>query len=337
MRAFTLQGSFGLGSLALVEVPDPRPRPGQVVLRMRAASLNYRDLLTIKGQYNPRLRMPLIPLSDGVGEVIEIGEGVTRVKVGDRVSPIFMQSWIEGELDAQKAKSTLGGPLPGVLSELFVVSEEGVVAVPEHLSDEEAAALPCAAVTAWNALFTLGGLKAGDTVLLLGTGGVSVLSLQLARLAGARVIITSSSDEKLERARALGASEVINYRTTPEWDKRARELTGGVGVDHVVEVGGAGTLTRSLAAVRHGGTVSVIGMLAASAQEVSVIPILMRQLRVQGVYVGSRAMFEALNRALAASRLRPVVDDRVFSLREAPAAFAHMEAGGHFGKIVVRF
>nr|WP_153823314.1 NAD(P)-dependent alcohol dehydrogenase [Polyangium spumosum] len=318
-------------------MPDPRPGPAEVVLKMRAASLNYRDLMTVRGQYNPRQPLPLVPLSDGVGEVIEVGPAVTRVKRGDRVCPIFTQAWQDGELDAEKLKTTLGGPLPGVLSELFVASESGLVKVPDHLSDEEAATLPCAGVTAYNALFSSGSVRPGDTVLVQGTGGVSIFALQLARLAGARVIVTSSSDTKLERAKALGAWATINYKTTPDWDKKALELTGGAGVDHVVEVGGAGTLARSMRATRIGGTVSVIGVLAGAAQEMNVLPILMKHLRLQGIMVGSRVMFEAMTRAIDASELRPVIDERTFSFGEAREALAYMESGGHFGKIVLRF
>lgn len=336
MKAIVIQGSFGLGSLAQVDLPDPKPGPGQIVVKMRAASLNYRDLMMVKGQYNPRQPLPLVPLSDGVGEVVELGEGVTRVKKGDRVCPIFAQGWIDGAFDADKAKTTLGGPLPGMLSEYTLVSAEGVVKPPAHLSDEEAAALPCAAVTAWNALFGQSRLAPGETVLVQGTGGVSIFALQFAHITGARVIVTSSSDAKLERAKALGAWATINYKTLPDWDKRALELTGGVGVDHVVEVGGAGTLARSMRAARLAGTVSVIGVLSGGAQEMSVIPVLMKHLRLQGILVGSRAMFEAMNRAIEASSLRPVLD-KVFSFGEAKEALSYMESGSHFGKIVLRF
>ncbi|WP_437719726.1 zinc-dependent alcohol dehydrogenase family protein [Sorangium sp. So ce861] len=336
MKAFAIQGSFGLDALRPMDVPDPKPGPGQIVLRMKAASLNYRDLLVTKGLYNPKFSLPLVPLSDGVGEVIGAGEGVTRVKVGDRVSPIFHQRWIDGEISWAKIKGALGGELPGVLAEQVLVDQQGVVAVPPHLTDEEAATLPCAAVTAWNALFASSHLKAGDTVLVQGTGGVSILALQLARAAGARVIVTSSSDEKLERARSLGASETINYRSTPDWDTQALALTGGAGVDHVIEVGGEGTIARSLRAVRVGGRVSLIGVLSGGAPALNLFPFLMKQIAAQGIYVGSRAMFEDMNRAIAASGLRPVVD-RVFPFTEIRQALDHMASGGHFGKIALRF
>ncbi|WP_437751113.1 zinc-dependent alcohol dehydrogenase family protein [Sorangium sp. So ce1389] len=336
MKAFAVQGSFGLDALRPIDLPEPKPGPGQIVLRMKAASLNFRDLLVVKGLYNPKFSLPLVPLSDGVGEVIGVGEGVTRVKVGDRVSPTFHQRWLDGELTSAKTRGALGGELPGVLSEQVLLSQEGVVAVPPHLTDEEAAALPCAAVTAWNALFAASHLKAGETVLVQGTGGVSIFALQFARLAGARVIVTSSSDEKLERARSLGASETINYRTTPDWDGRALSFTGGAGVEHVIEVGGAGTIARSLRAVRPGGRVSLIGVLSGGATELNLFPFLMKQISAQGIFVGSRAMFEDMNRAIAASGLRPVID-RVFPFAEIRQALDHMASGGHFGKIAIRF
>jgi NADPH:quinone reductase-like Zn-dependent oxidoreductase len=335
MRAFEVRGSFGLESVVPTERPDPSPGPGQVVVAVRAASLNYRDLMMVKGVYNPKQPLPLIPLSDGVGEVVAVGPGASRAKVGDRVAGLFAQGWLAGEPSRETLRTTLGGPLDGMLAEKVVLGDQGVVHVPEHLTDEEAATLPCAAVTAWSALVTEGGLKAGDTVLVQGTGGVSLFALQFARMAGARVIITSSRDEKLERARQLGASDGINYKTTPDWDRRARELTGGAGVDHVVEVGGAGTLERSLAAVRMAGRVSLIGVLSGRTSDLDIAPILMRKVRVQGVFVGHRETFEAMNRAIALHRLRPVVD-RVFPFEEARAAFEHMESGAHFGKVVIR-
>ncbi|WP_437683751.1 zinc-dependent alcohol dehydrogenase family protein [Sorangium sp. So ce131] len=336
MKAFAIQGSFGFDALRPIELPDPKPGPGQVVVKMKAASLNFRDVLVTKGLYNPKLKLPLVPLSDGAGEVVDVGQGVTRVKPGDRVCPIFHQRWIDGAVSLAKVRGALGGDLPGVLSEHVLLGEDGVVAIPPHLTDEEAASLPCAAVTAWNALFVEGRLKAGDTVLVQGTGGVSIFALQFARLAGARVIVTSSSDEKLERARSLGAWETINYRTTPDWDAPVASLTRGEGVDHVIEVGGAGTLARSLRAVRIGGRVSLIGVLSGGAPELSLFPILMKQVTAQGIFVGSRAMFQDMNRAIAAGGLRPVID-RVFPFAEARQALEFMESGGHFGKIAIRF
>ena len=335
MRAVEIRGGFGLENLALVERPDPAPGPGQALVRLRAASLNYRDLLMVEGKYNPKQKLPLIPCSDGAGEVVAVGEGVSRVKPGDRVCPIFAQRWISGEPVRERLRATLGGPLDGTLAELAVLDEEGLVHVPAHLTDEEAATLPCSAVTAWNALVTEGGVKAGDTVLVQGTGGVSIFALQLGRLLGARVIATSSSDEKLARVRELGAAETINYREVPEWGARAKELTGGVGVDHVVEVGGAGTLQQSLRAVRLGGAISLIGNLSGTKTEILLTQIFMQKLRVNGILVGHRESFEAMNRAIAFHGMRPVID-RVFPLEEARAALEHMGRGGHFGKIGVR-
>jgi NADPH:quinone reductase-like Zn-dependent oxidoreductase len=333
VKQWQLQSGFGIENLSIAERPDPRPGPGQVVLRMRAFSLNYRDLLVVKGLYNPKLKLPLVPLSDGVGEVVATGDGVSRVKVGDRVCPLFMQEWIAGELTDAKARSALGGGNDGVLSEYAVFHEQGVTPVPAHLSDAEAATLPCAALTAWHALMTEGRLCAGDVVLTQGTGGVSLFALQFAKLAGARVIGTSSSDAKLGRLRQLGASDGINYKTVPDWGDKAREHTGGAGVDHVVEVGGAGTIGQSLRAVRPQGRVSLIGILSGGGS-FNLTSILMKNIRVQGIFVGSKEMFEAMNRAIAMHQLRPVVD-RVFGFDEVREALRHMESGAHFGKICI--
>jgi NADPH:quinone reductase-like Zn-dependent oxidoreductase len=335
MRAFEIRKTFGLDALTLAERPDPIPGPGHVLVRVRAASINFRDLATVQGLYNPKQPLPLIPLSDGMGEVVRLGDGVTRVKVGERVAGSFFQRWISGAPDKAKLLSALGGPLDGMLADHIVLHEDGVVVVPHHLTDEEAATLPCAAVTAWRALVELGGLRAGDTLLVLGTGGVSIFALQFARMLGARVIVTSSSDQKLERARALGAAETINYKTTPDWEKKTRELTGGVGVDHVLEVGGGETFPRSVRATRIGGHISLIGGLSGLTTEVNLATILMQNIRVQGFIVGSRETFETMNRAIALNQLRPVVD-RVFSFAESRAAFEHMAGQSHFGKIVVR-
>jgi NADPH:quinone reductase-like Zn-dependent oxidoreductase len=333
MKAYELQTAFGIENLKIAERPPPRPGPGQVLLKMRAWSLNYRDLMLVKGAYNPRLKLPVVPLSDGVGEVVEVGADVVRVTIGDRVAGAFMPGWTGGMLTDAKAKTALGGGGTGMLAEYVVLPEAGVVLVPAHLSDEEAATLPCAAVTAWHALVASGAVTAGLTVLTQGTGGVSLFALQFARLLGARVIATSSSDDKLKRVLAMGASDGINYKTTLEWGKKVSELSGG-GVDHVVEVGGAGTLGESLKAVRTGATISLIGVLS-GAGTFSPIPILMKNVRVQGIFVGSREMFEAMNRAIALHKLRPVVD-RAFPFAEAPAAWRHVESGAHFGKVVVR-
>ncbi len=336
MRAFEIQNKFGLDSLTRIERPEPAAGPFQAVIKLRAASLNYRDLLTIEGKYNPRLPLPLVPLSDGVGEVVAIGEGVTRVKPGDRVAANFSQKWLGGEPARAKLGASLGGPLDGMLSEYRALHEEGLVHIPAHLTDEEAATLPCAAVTAWNSLINMGGLIAGQTVLVQGTGGVSIFGLQFAKLAGARVIITSSSDEKLERAKRLGADHGINYATAPDWDKRAKELTGGGGVDHIIEVGGAGTFGKSLRSIKIGGHIGLIGNLSGNATEVNLVQILMQNVRIQGVLVGSRDTFEAMNRAIALHEMHPVID-RIFAFEETRKAFEYMSSGSHFGKICIKF
>lgn len=332
MKSFLLKTAFGIENLSYVDVPEPKPGPGQILVKMRAWSLNYRDLLVVRGIYAPKLKFPFQILSDGVGEVVATGSGVTRINTGDRVAGAFMQKWIEGGLNEEKSKSALGGNIPGLAAEYVVLEAEGAVHVPAQLTDEEAATLPCAAVTAWNALVTSGNLTAGDTVLVQGTGGVSLFALQFARMLGARVIATSSSDSKLARARTLGASDGINYKSTPKWGNAVRDLTNGYGVDHIVEVGGAGTLTQSLHAVRAAGQISLIGVLTGG--EVNPIPILMKGVTVQGIFVGSREMFEAMNRAIALNGLKPIVDC-VFPFAELPQALRHMESGAHFGKIVL--
>ena len=332
MRAWSIQ-AFGIENLGLIDRPDPQPGYGQVVVAVKAASLNFRDLLIVKGLYNPNMPLPRVPASDAAGEVVAVGPGVTRVAVGDRVCGTFMQRWISGPLTDSAARSALGGDIDGVLAERVVLSEEGVVKYPAHLTFEEAATLPCAALTAWNGLAE-GGLRAGETVLVQGTGGVSIFALQIAKLFGARVLITSGHDDKLERAMNMGASAGVNYRTTPDWDKWAKSQTGGVGVDHVVEVGGAGTLERSLKAVRTGGHISLIGVLAGTGT-VNPISILMRAIRVRGIYVGSRWMFEEMNRAFELHRVKPVVD-YTFPFEDFPRALQYLESAGHFGKVVVR-
>lgn len=334
MDVYEIQGQFGFDHLTRAARPKPEPGPGQVLLRMKAASLNYRDLLMVRGHYNPRQPLPLIPCSDGVGVVEAVGEDVDRVAVGDRVSTLFTQTWMGGAPDVDKLRGTLGGPLDGALAQWMVLAGDGVSKVPEHLSDAEAATLPCAALTAWSALVTWGGVKAGETVLVQGTGGVSIFALQFARLLGARVIVTSSSDAKLERARELGAWATINYAENADWGKEARRLTGGLGVDHVVEVGGAGTLEQSLKATRVGGVISVIGVLSGTATKLDVIPILMSHVRLQGILVGSREGFEAMARAIDCHALRPVVD-RIFPFAEAVDAFRYQAEARHFGKVVI--
>jgi NADPH:quinone reductase-like Zn-dependent oxidoreductase len=334
VKAWSLP-AFGLEALQRIDLPRPEVKAGQVLIQVRAVSLNYRDLLVVLGKYNPRMHLPRIPCSDGAGVVAAVGDGVTRVKVGDRVCGIFMQNWIEGRPAAEKLKGALGGDIDGMLTEYALLREQGVVKVPEYLSFEEAATLPCAALTAWRALVHAGGIMAGDTVLIQGTGGVSIFALQFAKTMGARVLGISGSDEKLQRARSLGLDAGLNYRTTPEWAPWVLEQTGGAGADIVVEVGGTGTFGQSLAAVRMGGTVAQIGVLSHADQPLSIPAILHRQVRVQGIYVGSRECFDEMNRALMQNDVHPVVD-QVFEFDEALAALRKMQTGSHFGKIVLR-
>jgi NADPH:quinone reductase-like Zn-dependent oxidoreductase len=335
MKVYEIREAKGIDSVHLAERPDPEPGYGQVVIRVKAAALNFRDLSVAKGAYGRGVPSPVIPLSDGAGEVVAVGPGVTRVATGDRVAGIFMQTWLAGGMNEEHPKTAMGGAVDGMLAEYVVLHQDGVVKIPTHLSYEEAATLPCAAVTAWHALVSAGKLAAGETVLIQGTGGVSLFALQFAKLLGARVIATSSSDAKLARVREMGASDGINYKSTADWEKPVRALTGG-GVDHVVEVGGAGTLEKSMKAVRSGGTISLIGVLAGGTGEVNPRLILMKNIRVQGIYVGSREMFEAMNRAIALHRMRPVVD-RVFPFADAVAAYHYLESGVHFGKVVIGF
>jgi NADPH:quinone reductase-like Zn-dependent oxidoreductase len=334
MNAWEIQKDGGIDALVATERPRPQPGPRQLVVRVRAVSLNYRDLLHVLG-YADRDRWPLVPCSDGAGEVVAIGRDVTRFRVGDRVAGTFFQGWSRGPIDAEVMETALGGRLQGMLAAHALLEEEGAIEVLPGWSFEQAATLPCAALTAWNALVAQGRLASGESVLVLGTGGVSLFALQIARLHGARVILTSSSDAKLERARALGAHETINYRAHPDWERRVLELTGGRGVDHVVEVGGAGTLEKSCVAARHGGNVWLIGVLTGFQATVNPMVVLQKSLRVQGIYVGSAEMFRAMNAAFATNRLEPVID-RTFAFTEAPEAFRAMQAAGHFGKLVVR-
>jgi NADPH:quinone reductase-like Zn-dependent oxidoreductase len=304
------------------------------MLKVHANSLNYRDHFIVKGGYPRNDKRPLIPLSDGAGEVVEIGEGVSRFKPGDRVAAIFFQEWISGDPTEAGLKSALGGGYDGMLAEYVVLNENGLVSIPVGMEYTEAATLPCAAVTAWQALVTLGNLKAGDTVLLQGTGGVSIFALQFAKIHGARVIITSSSDEKLERARAIGADFTINYKQSPEWEKEVLRLTDGKGVDHVIEVGGPGTLDKSMLCTKINGTVSLIGVLTGFQGSISTALAILNQLRLQGIDVGSRDMFEAMNWAIEANQLRPVID-RSFVFEEALDAFRYFQSAKHFGKVVI--
>ena len=329
--------AFGIDSLTLVDRHDPTPahlEPHHVLVRVHAVSLNYRDLMVVQGTYNPRLHLPRIPCSDGAGEVLAVGSSVSLWKPGDRVAGIFMQNWNDGYPSRTATKGALGGDIDGMLASHVILPASGLVRIPDHLTYAEAATLPCAALTAWNALFSATTTLPGHTVLIQGTGGVSIFALQFAKLAGARVLGTSSSDKKLAHATSLGLDTGLNYRSNPDWDQWALDQTGGEGVHLVVEVGGSGTFARSLRALRPQGVVAQIGVLSAASDPVDVRPILIRQLRIQGVYVGSRADFLAMNQAITRHRLHPVID-RVFPFADAPAAFRHMASASHFGKIVI--
>ena len=332
MRAYEINSDGGIDALVLVERADPRPGPAEVLVSVRASSVNYRDLSTIEDPLSRNLPYPRIPNSDGVGEVVEVGQGVTRFKPGERVVATFFQRWRDGQITPDAMASALGGALDGMLAERVVLHQDGLVSVPEHLTDLEAATLPCAALTAWNSLVEQGNVRAGDTVLLLGTGGVSIFALQFATLLGARAIITSSSDDKLAQAKSLGAWKTINYRDTPDWEQAVMDLTGGRGVDHTVEVGGAGTLQRSVAATRVAGSIGLIGVLTHG--ELNPALIMRKSIRLQGIYVGSRRMFEDMNRAIAQHRLKPVIH-RAYAFEEARQAYHAMRKAQHFGKLVI--
>lgn len=334
MKVFEIREAFGLDNLVVAERPMPSPAHGEVLLRMKAVSLNYRDLLMVTGRYDSRLKLPLIPCSDGAGEVVELGPGVEGLAVGDRVATLFCQGWESGEPTRDKLRFTLGGPLEGTLAEYMVLPASGVAKVPERLTDTEVATLPCAALTAWNALVTYGQVRAGETVLIQGTGGVSIFALQFCKLLGARAIITSSSSGKLELARRLGAWGQISYRHDPDWGRLARRLTGGVGVDLVIEVGGAGTLAESCRAIRPGGRISLIGVLSGHRSEIDILPIVMQNVRVQGILVGSREHFEAMCRAIDLHELEPAID-RIFPFDESREALAYLGGGLHFGKVCI--
>ena len=326
--------AYGLDNLQIAERPKPKAGPGQVVAKMKAVSLNYRDLIAVTGVYGSSVKLPLVPCSDGCGEVVEVGEGVKRVKVGDRVSSLFFQGWMAGRPTPEALGTALGGSLDGCLQEYMLLSEQGVSKVPAHLSDLEVSTLACAGLTAWRGLVAEGGIKAGDTVLAQGTGGVSIFALQFAKAAGAEVIITSSSDEKLDRAKKLGADHVINYKQHPKWSTQVREITCGRGVDHVVEVGGAETLHELLRSIRLGGHISVIGVLSGPTKAIEIWHIFGTNARVQGITVGNRENFEDMCRLIGHHKIKPVVD-KVFPLEEAKTAFGLMASQGHFGKIAI--
>ena len=335
MRAYQLAKS-GAGIEALTKVDRPQPKPGhrQVLVKVAACSLNFRDLGIVRGTYRMPSKENVVPLSDGAGEVIEVGSGVTRVKAGDKVAGNFFQRWPGGEAPQDVQTTAMGGAIDGMLAEYVVLEEEGTVKLPSHLSLEEGATLPCAGVTVWHAMMEHAKLIAGQTVLLQGTGGVSVFGLQLGHAMGMQTIITSSSDEKLAKAKALGATHAINYKATPDWDKAANEFTSGRGVDHVVEVGGAGTFAKSFGAIRAGGKISMIGNLSGAATELNPGLIMGRRANIQGISVGSTQMFEALNRAIAANKIKPVID-KVLPLEEAREGLRLIQDREVIGKVVV--
>ncbi|MBV8212273.1 MAG: NAD(P)-dependent alcohol dehydrogenase [Verrucomicrobia bacterium] len=339
MKSIQLRDSFGIDSLALADVPWPKPGPGEILIKVNAASLNYRDLLVVDGVFFPNLEFPFVPVSDAAGQVEQVGFGVTQFKPGDRVTTHFIQDWEDGPfshalLSSGYLASSLGGPRPGILSEYVVLPERGVVPTPSYLSDEEAATLPIAALTAWES-FRLGSLKAGQTLLVQGTGGVSIFALQIAKALGARVIITSSSDDKLRRATKLGADFTVNYKTNPDWWQSAKAATDGLGVDHVVDVGGQDTLNQAIKALKPGGFISVIGILTGVECKFDVLTFLRGNMRLQSLSVGSRQSFAEMNRFLEEHQLHPVVD-AVFPWSESQEAFRDLKAGKHFGKLVLR-
>jgi NADPH:quinone reductase-like Zn-dependent oxidoreductase len=334
MNTWRIAAGGGIDGLKLQAETSSQLGPTQVRLRMRAMSINFRDLMVLKGIYPAASKAPLVPGSDGAGDVVETGAAVTRFKVGDRATTHFFPNWVEGAATPAKIAGALGGGDAGTFSEEIVLDERAVVPTPAHLDYAEAATLTCAGVTAWRALFAAGELKPGQTVLLLGTGGVSIWALQLAKAAGVRAIVTSSSDAKLERARALGADALINYVKFPEWSSEVRRLTGGEGVDVVLEVGGEKTAPQSLASVRMQGTVVIIGGVSGPGGTINPRALIGNATRLQGIYVGSRQMHEELSRFVASAKLKPVVDRR-FNFAEAPDAFRYFEGGQHFGKVAV--
>jgi NADPH:quinone reductase-like Zn-dependent oxidoreductase len=333
MRVFQIEGEWGMDHLQVSTRPEPKAGPGQVVLKMLASSLNYRDLLVPDRGYGSHTgSLPLVPVSDGVGVVTEIGPGVKRVAVGDRVCPTYFQRWISGEPDLERLTQSLGGPIDGTMSEYMCLSEDGVAKVPGYLTDVEAACLPCAGLTAWSALVSCTNTKPGDHVLVQGCGGVALFAVAFAKMLGAHVTVISSSDDRIERVKNLGADAAVNYRAVPEWAKATREITGGRGYDLIVELGGEKTLPQSLRCVRPGGTVAMIGVLSGGAMSASLGLVVTRQVRLQGVTVGHRDGFEAMVRAMAQHQIRPVVD-RVFGFESLKEAMAYLKSGAQFGKV----
>jgi NADPH:quinone reductase-like Zn-dependent oxidoreductase len=333
MRAYRF-ASFGLDALELTDLPEPEPARGEVVVQVEAFSLNYRDLMVVDGLYNPKLPLPAAPVSDAAGTVTAVGEGVEGVEVGDPVVSHFVADWQDGPFRAGYVDSTLGAPGPGLAAERVALPAHAVLPRPEHMDAAEASTLPIAALTAWSGLVEEGGLEAGASMLALGTGGVSIFGLQIAKALGARAIITSSSDDKLARARELGADGTVNYVSTPDWEKSVLELTAGEGVDVTLEIGGGGTLPRSIRATRAGGTISVIGVLAGVDTRLQTVSFMMKRQRIQGILVDSKAAFARMNDFLAKHQMRPVIDAR-YAFEQLPEAMRDMKQGGHFGKLVL--
>ena len=333
--ALRLTADFGIDELTFDRVTLPDPQRHEVLVAVRAVSLNYRDLMVVTGRYDPNQQRPRVLCSDGAGQVIAVGEAVSRVKPGDRVMANFFPDWESGPPTHARQANALGGSVDGMLSTYVLLPEHSLVVIPEGLSFEDAATLPCAGVTAWNALVSTAAVGPNDTVLVLGTGGVSIFGLQIAKLRSARVIVTSSSDEKLERARAMGADDTVNYRSFPDWDKEVRRLTAKQGVTHVIEVGGNGTLPMSLRSAAVGAQVSVIGVLSDAQQPLDIRQVLGKSLRMQGIYVGSRQMLQDLATVYAVNRLQPSIDT-VFPFQDAKSAFHSLKSATHFGKLVVR-
>jgi NADPH:quinone reductase-like Zn-dependent oxidoreductase len=338
MRVFEIAGSWGFDHLNLAQRPRPEPLAGQVVIRMHAASLNSRDLIVpVRGYGRATGELPLIPISDGVGTVVAIGDHVTRVQVGDRVCPTYFQGWIGGEPTQERFATALGGPLDGVMAEYMCLSEQGLVRVPDYLTNEEATTLPCAALTAWSAITNHASTRPGDRVLIQGTGGVALFALAFAKLHGAHVTVISSSDEKLERARGMGADLTVNYRTTPEWSRLAREIAADRGgFDTIVELGGEATLAQSIKSIRIGGTITLIGVLSGLSPTLPLGAIVTRQVRLQGVTVGHRDGFEAMLAAMAQHQVRPLIG-KTFGFADLKAALAETAKPTGLGKTVIRF
>jgi NADPH:quinone reductase-like Zn-dependent oxidoreductase len=335
MRVFQVEGEWGMDHLKLSQRPEPQAGPGQVLVRMKASSLNFRDLVVPERGYGSYTgTLPLIPVSDGVGTVCEVGSGVRRVAVGDRVCPTFFQNWLGGEPDLERLSQSLGGPIDGTMTDIMCLSEQGVVKVPDYLTDTEASSLPCAALTAWSALTTVSTVKVGDRVLIQGCGGVALFAVQFAKLLGAHVTVITSNEERMTRVQQLGADAAINYCSVPDWAKATRDITLGRGYDLIVELGGEKTLPQSLRCIRPGGTIAMIGILSGSSMATSLGLIITRQVRLQGVTVGHRDGFEAMIRAMDQHQVRPVVD-RVFDFAELKEAMAYLKSGAQFGKVCI--